>query len=103
LKKLEGHAIMKTGRLMEFRWIEWNVEHLARYGVDPEEDEDVVNGAVSPYPQRIADHKLLVWGAGRGGRLLQVIFVVDADLTAFVIHARELTNREKSMLRRKRR
>ena len=88
---------------MEFRWIEWNVKHLARHGVDPEEAEDVVNGASSPYPQRIGEHKLLVWGAGRGGRLLQVIFVLDANLTVFVIHARELTNREKSILRRKRR
>ena len=88
---------------MEFRWIEWNIEHLARHGIDPEEAEDVVNGASSPYPQRIAGHKLLVWGAGRGGRLLQVIFVIDVDETAFVIHARELTSREKSVLRRKRR
>jgi len=88
---------------MEFRWIEWNVEHLAQHGVDPEEAEDVVNEATSLYPQRIADDKLLVWGPGRGGRLLQVIFVLDLNLTAFVIHARELTNREKSILRRKRR
>ena len=86
---------------MDFRWLEWNVEHLARHGVDLEEAEGVVRAASNPYPQRIADHKLLVWGAGRGGRLLQVIFVLDEDQTAFVIHARELTNREKSILRRK--
>jgi uncharacterized DUF497 family protein len=88
---------------VDFRWIEWNIEHLALHGVDPEEAEEVVRAASAPYPKRIADHKLLVWGAGRGGRLLQVIFVLDEDQTAFVIHARQLTNREKSILRRKRR
>jgi hypothetical protein len=72
-------------------------------GVEPEEAEEVVETASGPYPQRLADDKLLVWGPGRGGRLLQVVFVLDDDGTAFVIHGRELTNREKSVLRRKRR
>ena len=41
------------------------------------------------------------WGRGRGGRLLQVIFVADDDGTVFVIHARELTEREKRLHRRR--
>lgn len=88
---------------MDFRWNEWNIEHLASHGVDPEEAEGVVRSAAGPYPRRIGDDKLLAWGTGRGGRLLQVIFVLDDDGTVFVIHARELTSREKSVHRRKRR
>ena len=86
---------------MDFRWNQWNIEHLAGHGVDPDEAEEVVREAQRPYPRRIGEDKLLVWGPGRGGRLLQVIFVVDEDGTAFVIHGRKLTKREKGLHRRK--
>ena len=74
----------------------------AGHGVDPDEAEEVVREAKRPYPRRLGEDKLLVWGPGRGGRLLQVIFVVDEDGTAFVSHGRELTKREKGLHRRKR-
>ena len=61
----------------------------------------MVSSAAGPYPRRIGDDKLLVWGPDRGGRLLQIIFVVDDDGTAFVIHGRELTDREKRLHRRR--
>ena len=86
---------------MDFRWNQWNLEHLSKHGVDPEEAEEVVRESVDPFPRRIDDEKLLAWGPGRGGRLLQVIFVLDDDGTAFVIHGRELTNREKRLHRRR--
>ncbi len=88
---------------MDFRWNEWNVEHIAGHGVTPEEAEEVVESASGPFPRLIGDDKLLVWGPGSGGKLLQVIFVLDDDGTAFVIHARPLTNREKRSHRRRRR
>jgi hypothetical protein len=44
-----------------------------------------------------------VQGKGRGGRYLQVVYVVGEDDRLFVIHARPLTNREKKRLRRRRR
>jgi uncharacterized DUF497 family protein len=86
---------------MDFRWNPWNVEHIGDHGVDPDEAEDVARAAIRPYPRRIGDDKWLVWGPGRGGRLLQVVFMMDGDGTAFVIHARPLTDREKRLLRRK--
>ncbi len=86
---------------MDFRWSRWNIEHLAEHGVGPEEAEEVVREAERPYPRRIGADKWLVWGPGGGGRLLQVIFVVDEDGTAFVLHGRELTRREKGRHRRK--
>jgi uncharacterized DUF497 family protein len=86
---------------MEFRWIEWNVEHIAKHSVDPEEAELVVRAMKSPYPQQIGDDKLLAVGRGSGGRYLQVIFVLDPDDTVFVIHARPLTDREKKRFRRR--
>jgi hypothetical protein len=50
---------------MEFRWIDWNVEHIAEQGVDPEETENVVRTAKPPYPRQVGDDRFLA--IGRGG------------------------------------
>lgn len=89
--------------MADFRWNEWNVEHVARHGVTPEEAEDVVIGASQPYPLKRPDEKWLVWGATRQDRMLQVVFVLDEGDAIYVIHARELTPREKRRFRRRRR
>jgi uncharacterized DUF497 family protein len=88
---------------MEFRWNEWNIEHVAKHGVSWDEAEMVVRGARKPFPRKIEDDKWLVWGRGQGGRFLQVIFVVDPEETIYVIHARPLNKQEKRRLRRKQR
>ena len=88
---------------MDFRWNEWNVEHIAKNRVVREEAENVVRHARGQFPRRIEEDKLLVWGRGYGGRFLQVIFVLDEDETVYVIHARSLTASEKRRLRRKKR
>jgi uncharacterized DUF497 family protein len=85
---------------VDFRWNEWNIEHAARHGVTPEAAEEVVQAATSPYPRRIADDKLLVWGRSQQGELLQVVFVLDEDGSIYVLHARPLTEREKRRYRR---
>ena len=85
---------------MDFRWNEWNTEHLCDHGVDPEEAENAVRNARRPFPRKIDDDKWLVWGRGRGGRHLQVIFVLDDDDTIFVVHARPLTDKEKRLSRK---
>lgn len=85
---------------MEFRWNEWNVDHIAKHGVSPEEAESVVGRAKRPFPRKMEDDKWLVWGRGSGGRPVQVIFVLDDDESIFVIHARPLTESEKRRFRR---
>jgi uncharacterized DUF497 family protein len=85
----------------EFRWNSWNLEHATRHGVSPEEAEAVVRSARAPFPEQIKDDKLLVMGRGQGGRYIQVIYVPDEDGTLYVIHARPLTDREKTRLRRR--
>jgi uncharacterized DUF497 family protein len=88
---------------MEFRWNEWNLEHVAKHGVSWKEAEMVVRGARRSFPKKIEDDKWLAWGRGHGGRFLQVIFVVDPEETVYVIHARPLNEQEKGRLRRKQR
>jgi uncharacterized DUF497 family protein len=86
---------------MVFRWNSWNEEHIERHGVDPSEAEEIVAGAKSPFPLVQEGRKYLVWGATEEGRLLQVVFVIDPDDSIFVIHARDLTNKEKRRFRRR--
>lgn len=85
---------------MRFRWNEWNVEHIAEHGVMPTEAESVVENARRPFPREMENEKYLVWGRGRGGRLLQVIYIFSPDDVVFVIHARPLTDREKRRFRK---
>jgi len=86
---------------MQFRWIDWNRDHIAEHGVAPEEAEMVVRGAKPPFPIKIEEDKWLTKGQGISGRFLQVIYITDPDRTVFVIHARPLTEREKKQLRRR--
>ena len=87
----------------DVRWIDWNVDHIAKHGVTPEEAEEVVRAARSPWPDKMADNKSGVHGQTNAGRWLQVIFIADPDKTVFVIHARPLTERERSSAKRRRR
>jgi uncharacterized DUF497 family protein len=86
---------------MPFRWNDWNLDHATKHGVSPEEAETVVEAASAPYPEQIGDGKIRVIGRGIGGRLVQVIYVVDVDETLYIIHARPLTELEKRRYRRR--
>ena len=88
---------------MPFRWNDWNVDHVAKHGVTPEEAELVVARTRPPYPEKTGDGKWLVRGRGVGDRFVQITYVLDADGTIYVIHARPLTDREKVVLRRRQR
>ena len=85
-----------------FRWNEWNREHIAIHGVEPEEAEYVVNQASRPYPEQTGNGKWRVRGQTAQGRYVQVVFIIEDELY-YVIHARGLTDKEKRQLRRRRR
>jgi uncharacterized DUF497 family protein len=88
--------------MYDFRWIAWNVNHVARHGVTPAEAEYVVNQARRPFPRRIEDDKRLVWGQTADGTYLQVIYVLDPDGAVFVIHAMPMTQKQKRQFKRRR-
>jgi len=87
----------------EFRWNDWNVDHIAEHGVTPEEAEALVRGAIPPYPRQVGDDKATVRGQLPSGEYLQVAFILDPDDTLYVIHARPLTESEKRQFRRSKR
>jgi len=87
-----------------FRWNGWNVEHVGKHGVTPEEAEAVVLNAQRPYPSYEGDGKFLVRGQAWDGRFLQVVYIVDDDgETLYGIHARPMTDKEKRSWRRRQR
>ena len=88
---------------MDFRWNNWNLEHVAHHGVSIDEAEMVVTQARPPFPEQRGGNKWAVWGRGLGGRFIQVVYVFDPDGTLYIIHARLLTDVEKKRLRKRRR
>lgn len=109
---------------MIFAWNDWNIGHLEKHGVTPEEAEYVVANARSPYPMALDSEKRLVIGRTAKGRILHVIFVfksandvepgsigsadlaeiTDLDLIEiiFVIHAMPASEKMKRQDRRRR-
>jgi hypothetical protein len=110
-----------------FAWDQWNTDHIAKHAVTKAEAEYVVEHAAPPHPRFVGDGKWLVRGQTAAGRYLQVIYVSRApggadmeldyeemtledilQLTEenparfYVVHARDLTRREKLNYRRSR-
>jgi uncharacterized DUF497 family protein len=86
----------------DFRWVEWNVDHIAKHGVETDQAEHVVLGARRPWPSYEGRGRWLVRGQDKAGQYLQVAYIIDEDGTIFVIHARPLNDREKRQVRRRR-
>jgi uncharacterized DUF497 family protein len=84
----------------EFRWIEWNHEHATQHGCTIGEIENVVRNAGRGFPRKRDRQKWLVVGRGTGGRMIRVIYILDDDGTAFVIHAMPVTTRRRRRGRR---
>jgi hypothetical protein len=79
----------------QFRWIDWNEAHATKHGCTIGEIESVVRNAGRGFPRKRDRKKWLVVGRGTGGRPIRVIYVLDDDGTAFVIHAMPLTTRRR--------
>ena len=97
---MDEASVSYISNCVEFRWNEWNLDHVTEHGIDPDEAESVVRNAAPPFPLHREDDKWLVWGRGVGGRFVQVVFVIDEDDSVYVIHARPLTEKEKRRHRR---
>ncbi len=88
---------------MEFRWNDWNVDHIGEHGIKPEQAEYVVRRTRAPFPEESSDARWLVMGPDENGLLMRVVYVLDSDGTIYVIHAMPLSDRDKKRYRRRRR
>jgi uncharacterized DUF497 family protein len=89
--------------MYEFRWNEWNVDHIGEHGVSPKEAEHVVQNFQPPYPEYRGDDKWRVVGKTPDGEWIQVVYIFSPASVVFVIHARPLTAAEKRRTRKRRR
>ena len=85
----------------EFRWIPFNIESATKHGCTILEIESVVRNPPRGFPRKLDAEKYFVQGRGIGDRFIEVIYLLDDDGTAFVIHAMPLITRRKRGRRRR--
>jgi uncharacterized protein len=84
------------------RWTEWSEDHIARHEVVPDEVEDVL----FTRPQFVQTGKnniVLVYGTTMEGRRLLVVCAPssDDDEIAFIVTARDMTDKENRTFKKK--
>ena len=82
-----------------FEWDEGNVEHIVMQNVIPEEVEEACMNR--PYVRRTADMRYLVYGATYSGRYVFIVGVNKGKGIFRTITARDMTEREKSLYKRR--
>ena len=82
-------------------WDSWNVDHIARHRVTPEEVEEVCHGA--PLAQRSYKGRIILLGPTATGKLLAVILAPEGRGVYYPVTARPASRKERGMYQRHRR
>lgn len=82
-------------------WDETNEEHIARHGVSTGEAEEVFHGPI--YVRRVGRERYLVLGRTGTGRRLSLIAARASGGLVRVITARDMSEQERRLYRRRRR
>lgn len=86
----------------EFRWNEWNANHIWEHGIEPAQAQHLVNHPARGLPRYMGDGRFLVQGPDADGLYMQAIYIFSPPEVVYVIHARPLTELEKRRFRRRR-
>ncbi len=79
-------------------WDAWNVAHIARHAVTPEEVEEVCQGR--PWTSQTYKERIRVIGPTRAGRMLTVILAPQADIGVYyTVTARPASRKERRAYR----
>lgn len=89
-------------RIPSLRWTEWNEEHLARHGVEPDEVDEVVV-ADRFHMVRVRAGRYAIIGQTDAGRYLSIMVDREPDGTFFVVTARTADPSERRLFARHRR
>ena len=84
-----------------FVWADENVAHIARHAVSPDEVEEVL--VADPLVLRGADDRYLAYGRTENDRWLFAVYVTRPHGRVRVLTARDMTESEQRLYRRKRR
>ena len=75
------------------RWDAWNVDHIARHDVTPEEVEEVCHG--QPMTSETYKERLRLIGPTSAGRMLTVILAPELQGAYYPITARPASRNER--------
>ena len=84
---------------MRFKWVKWNIEHIAKNKVTQEEAESVFYNPFPGYPRK---HKksYVIWGKSYSDRYIQIAYSIEPDGRVFIFHARDLKKSEKRRIKK---
>ena len=88
-------------RVQTFDWDDWNIEHIARHGLEPHDVETACRGEIVVLRGREGRH--LVYGRTSTGRYLLVVLSHRGSGVARVITARDMTQQERRFYHHRRR
>lgn len=79
-------------------WDSWNVDHIARHKVAPEEVEEICHG--SPVVQQGSKGRSLVFGSTKSGKMLTVVLDPEDEGVYYPVTARPASKRERAIYQR---
>lgn len=78
-------------------WDDWNVAHIARHGVTPEDVEEVCQGDY--LVRQTYQGRFLVIGPSTSGNLLSAILAPEGEGVYYVVTARPAAKKERRIYR----
>jgi uncharacterized DUF497 family protein len=88
-------------KIERITWDQETADHVSKHSVSPEEVEDVLfNDSDLPRIMRGKENRYLAYGKTNAGRYLFVVLII-ANRKTRIITARDMTDREKKLYRRK--
>ena len=83
-----------------FEWNDWNIEHIAKHSVTPQETEEACYN--QPISRRTKDGLYIVYGQTDAGRYLLMVVRYKPESIVYVITARPMTKNEQRYYRQRR-
>ena len=78
-------------------WDEWNIAHIARHDIRPDEVEEVCHN--DPMVSETYNERLRVVGLAGSGKILTVILAPEGDGVYYVVTARPASRKERQLYR----
>ncbi|HJH25594.1 MAG TPA: hypothetical protein C5S37_02215 [Methanophagales archaeon] len=79
--------------IRELLWTDWNIEHIIRHNVSPDEVEEVCYS--NPFVTKTRNKTLRIIGQTRSGRFLAIFLAPRGKGSYFVVTARAATEAER--------
>lgn len=79
--------------IKELIWDEWNIAHIARHQVEPDEVEQVC--ATEHITWETYNNRILLAGRTRSGRLITIILGKEGEGTYYPVTARDSSKKER--------